>query len=199
MSRPEAIYGHLRNKTGKHRARDLQSEIFRKGFAMRLLRLKRPKSLQDIGDNKTNDVRQDAGPEWRNAASYENVDQKHEETRDANTDARETQQSCQIGAICHERARLWWVDGTNQVAGPVVPAVEPNSFKHGCGRREVRGDFGRTPAGRALRSPAGKIIVGARPFAELFADLWHAVFPLATVGGASVRLESQGRRHAPQR
>jgi len=69
------IYGGLRNKTGKDRARTLQSQIPGKGLAMRVFRLKRPKSLQEVSKDKTNDVRQNARPEWRSAAAHESVSQ----------------------------------------------------------------------------------------------------------------------------
>src|SRR3984957_20909514 len=120
------IYGHLGNKTGKHRASDLQSQIPRKGFAMRVLRFKSPKPLQEIGDDKTNDVRQDARPEWRGAAAHERVSQKHEKNRDADADANETQQLGRVGSICHERTRLLWSDASGQEGGTAVEASDHN-------------------------------------------------------------------------
>jgi hypothetical protein len=73
---------------------------------MRVLCLKSPESLQQIGYDETNDVRQDTCPEWRNAAAHEGVGQKHEENRDAEADANETKHLGQVGVIRHERTRL---------------------------------------------------------------------------------------------
>jgi hypothetical protein len=100
------VDGHLRNKTGNHRTRDLQDKVPRKSFPMRVLRVKSPKSLQEIGYDKTNGVRQDARPEWRRAGAHQGVSQQHEENRGADADANETQHLGQVGAICHVRTHL---------------------------------------------------------------------------------------------
>src|ERR1700722_7198168 len=112
MRCPEMIDGHLRNKTGKYRAADLQGQILWKGFAMRVLRLKSPKCVQEIGDDKTNDVRQDTRPEWRSADAHERVRKKHEENRDADPDENETTHLGKVGAIRHERTRLSRADAS---------------------------------------------------------------------------------------
>jgi hypothetical protein len=129
MSGAEMVYRQLRDKTGKHRAHNLQSKVLREGFAMRMPRLESPESLQEIGDDKANHVRRDARPEGGSAPAHERVSQKHEKKRDADADAHETQHLGQVGPISHQRAHINALicEGRMRQKQEAGPAPELNS------------------------------------------------------------------------